>query len=245
MKKNDLRTGDIVVMRYNGELGVILLETNIILFQNNGREDLDDYDENMIYLYDDDAIMEVYRNADFREIDDEEDTPIYQSDVNWIRPSKEEREAFRAEMNAKHEEEMRKFLERLEERNENHINIIAQAIYGNRTLMKIERNRFDNFILGELNSNMYPDANIEKIIVPSPKCKDIVIVYGKKEEEEELQNVSKWYQEDGSITKPLAIIPELDLKIYSRCLVCRIDENGIFQSLQEDDAQYFIDYLAS
>lgn len=245
MKKNDLRTGDIVVMKYNGELGVILLETNIILFQNNGREDLDDYDENMIYLYDDDAIMEVYRESDFYEVDSDEVEVLYQRDKNWKRPSKEERDAFHAKMEEKREKEYKKWLERLEERNENHIDIIAQAIYGNRTLMKIERNRFDNYILGELSSNMYPDANIEKIIVPSPKCKDIVIVYGKKEEEEKLQNVSKWYQEDGYIAKPLAIIPELDLKIYSRCLVCRIDENGIFQSLQKDDAQYFIDYLAA
>ena len=33
--------------------------------------------------------------------------------------------------------------------------------------------------------------------------------------------------------KPLATIPELDLTLYSRCLVCRMNEDGTFASLEK------------
>ena len=59
--KSDLRTGDIVVTR-DGSLGVVILDTNIILYQNNGFDDLDLFTEDL--MSDDECrqcdIMEVY-----------------------------------------------------------------------------------------------------------------------------------------------------------------------------------------
>lgn len=62
IKKSELMTGDIVVTR-TGSLGVVILEKNIILYQNSGYDELDLFTDNM--LSDDDCrdcdIMEVYR----------------------------------------------------------------------------------------------------------------------------------------------------------------------------------------
>lgn len=47
MKKTDLMTGDIVVTR-NGELGVIILEKDIILYQNSGMDSLSMFTDDML-----------------------------------------------------------------------------------------------------------------------------------------------------------------------------------------------------
>ena len=63
--KDDLRTGDIVVLR-DRELGVVIAEKGVILFQNSGMDYLDEYTEDL--LLDDTSldqpvcdIMEVIR----------------------------------------------------------------------------------------------------------------------------------------------------------------------------------------
>ena len=46
--KKDLRTGDIVVLR-DRELGVVIAEKEVILYQNIGMSFLDDYFEDLLY----------------------------------------------------------------------------------------------------------------------------------------------------------------------------------------------------
>ena len=46
--KDDLRTGDIVVLR-DRELGVVIAEKGVILFQNIGMGILDDYCDDLLY----------------------------------------------------------------------------------------------------------------------------------------------------------------------------------------------------
>jgi hypothetical protein len=45
-------------------------------------------------------------------------------------------------------------------------------------------------------------------------------------------------------TKPVAIIPDLNLEIYSRCIVCRIDDDGNFESITPSDYEAMKKYLA-
>ena len=37
---------------------------------------------------------------------------------------------------------------------------------------------------------------------------------------------------------------ELDLTLYSRCIVCRMDEDGEFESLEYEDGSLFMHYLS-
>ena len=37
---------------------------------------------------------------------------------------------------------------------------------------------------------------------------------------------------------------ESDIEIYSRCIVCRVNESGELESLREGDYEKFVKYLA-
>ena len=52
------------------------------------------------------------------------------------------------------------------------------------------------------------------------------------------------YEIDGYVVKPLAIIPELDLEIYSRPIACRMSEDGKLLSLQDEDYEVLFKYFA-
>jgi hypothetical protein len=69
-------------------------------------------------------------------------------------------------------------------------------------------------------------------------------LYNKLFEEEQLKEKAEVYEKRGYVMKPLATIPELDLTLYSRCLVCRMNADGTFASLEKEDFEKFIDYLA-
>lgn len=112
------------------------------------------------------------------------------------------------------------------------IYIVAQAFYGNRIETEISREEIDHFILGYLDSSIKITEKIDRTIVRVPNTENIVIVYNKYEEE------------NHSNMNPLAIIPENNIKIYSRCIVCRMNDNGEFESLQGEDYDQFMKYLA-
>lgn len=57
------------------------------------------------------------------------------------------------------------------------------------------------------------------------------------------QYKEKVFQEDNYILKPTAFIPEHDIEIYSKCIVCGITENGDLTDIPFDDDKIF-DYLA-
>ena len=124
------------------------------------------------------------------------------------------------------------------------LNVVAQAFYGNRTRTTVYENDLDRFILGYLNDSFVVNKKIDRTIVNIPNFDNIVIVYNKYQEEDELKRKEKLLKEEDYELKPLVIIPENDFEIYSRCIVCRIDENGELESLQNGDYQKFVKYLA-
>ena len=46
MKKEDLRNGDIIVLR-EGELGIYLETSRVIVYQTNGMDDIDMFDDDL------------------------------------------------------------------------------------------------------------------------------------------------------------------------------------------------------
>lgn len=115
----------------------------------------------------------------------------------------------------------------------NLINIVAQAFYGNRTTTEISREEIDSFILGYLDDSIKITSEIDRTIIHVPNTDNVVIVYNKYEENKIDSNA-----------RPLVIIPENDIKIYSRCIVCRMNNDGEFESLQNNDYNKFMKYLA-
>ena len=129
------------------------------------------------------------------------------------------------------------------------IEIIAQAFYGNRTGTAISAEHVDAFILGYLDSTLFGDeeaarAAASRGVIHVPGTKDVVLLYNKDEEAECLEDKERYFQRDGYVLKPLASIPELGVELYSRCIACRMDENGKLQSLQPEDYRAVMQYLA-
>ena len=119
--------------------------------------------------------------------------------------------------------------------NNNLVRIVSQAFYGNRTETEIERENIDRFVLGYLDNDIPIINEIDRTIVRVPNTDNIVIVYNKHKEAEARRNEHK---------NPLAVIAERDIEIYSRCIVCRVNENGELESLQDGDYEKFVEYLA-
>lgn len=124
------------------------------------------------------------------------------------------------------------------------ISIIAQAFYGNRTGTEIKKENVDRFILGVLDDSIPIVETIDRTVIPIPNLENLVIVYNKHQEGEKLKDKEKYLKEDGYELKPLAFIPEEKLEIYSRCIVCRVNEEGELESLEEGDYEKFVKYLA-
>lgn len=127
--------------------------------------------------------------------------------------------------------------------NKSTISIVAQAFYGNRTGTEIKPERVDAFILGYMDDTIGKYEKVDRTIVSVPNTDNIVIVYNKYQEEERLQRKEELLNNEGYELKPVAVIPENNIEIYSRCIVCRID-NGKLVSLQDGDYEKFAKYLA-
>ena len=125
----------------------------------------------------------------------------------------------------------------------NEIRVMAQGFYGNRTVTNIKKENVDRFILGYLDDSLKITENIDRTIVGIPNTNNIVIVYNKYEEENELNRKNELMKNEGYEMKPLAVIPEENIEVYSRCIACRMDEHGELESLREDDFYKIEKYL--
>ena len=260
MKKEELKNGSIVVLRC-GYPGVVIKygdgsNDGYILYQEIGMDEF--------YLFSDDLtcedgedwdIMEVYGNSNgicsFLDIEHENDLPDWSRDINWQRPTAEERKAREAEFERQRlqmEEEMRRLAE---ERRKDCISIITQCYYGNRTGTEIRRDNVKSFIRGCLAPELFDDSgDVELKTIPVPGDENIVIVYDLTRENEKLnsdqaQSAEEHRKEFGSYPRYYVTcsIPELGVELHTRCFACRIDRDGVFQSLEDGDEEKFIDYF--
>lgn len=229
MKKQDLRNGDIVLTR-GGELGVVILDLEYVLYQNIGMDDLILFTDDLLAdgLERDFDIMEVYRGCSFIDLEDE--MPIYQRlDDAGIQEIEEQ---YKNLQPVKSEPKQPKEL----------LEIVTQAFYGNRTGLTIKKENVDHLLEGNTSGDRelyYPNG---RTIIQLPNSK-AVLVYNKYQEEYQLKQNEEWLLEDGYVAKPLASIPELNLDIYSRCFICRMDEQGNLQNIEDEDDEVIEKYL--
>ena len=238
MTKKDLLTGDIIVNR-SGYLGVVLKDEDTVLYQLIGSDPLSEFNDDLTFDdedYRDGDIMQVYRNSSFLDVDNNEDSPIYQKDYSWHRPSKEEREAHEKALEKERQKQLEEMRTATEEKKKENIFIIAQQFYGNRVGLEINRNEVDSFLLGYTSAKDMTDGEyVDRKIIRVPGTDNIVIVYDQKQE--------KGYITENNKDVISCEIPEINFKIHTRCFACRIDENEELQSLESDDGKIFIDYF--
>ena len=68
-------------------------------------------------------------------------------------------------------------------------------------------------------------------MIKVPGTENLVIVYDQ-------------YKEDPTHPRVSCEIPELGITLHSRCFGCRIDENGVLQSLKHEDGKVLVKYFS-
>lgn len=256
MTINELKNGNIILNR-QGTPGVVINE-DYIIYQNRGMDWLDNFFEDLSYFDGDRTefdIMEVYEQGCFSDYMDY--TRVWKRNENWHRPVgkkngvniEEMKERFQALKDARHERE--------NVTQNACISVIAQQFYGNRTSTQVNRDELDYFLRGRLSREVYKFedlSDMDRRIVHIPSAEHIVIVYDQTQEDEYVNvefpesynRLSAWYREGTGreMTMPISCeIPEIDFKIHTRCIACRIDEKGVLQSLEDNDYKQFIHYF--
>lgn len=257
MKKEELMNGSIVVTR-GGYLGVVIRDEDdgYILYQKIGIDDLADFNDDLTSKDGEDwDIMEVYGDrfncCSFRAIDHDDPNPVWFREYDWHHPTAEEREAREAEWEKKRLQMVEEMRRQEEARmREVYISVITQCCLGSRAKVQITRDdvkRFISNILAPVPDSVFSDMELRTITVPGDK--NIVIVYDKTREDEYLNGTLPEYYDDYrrrpgvELPKETCSIPEIGVELHTRCLACRIDENGVFQSLEDGDEEKFIDYF--
>ena len=248
MTGKDLKPLDIVVLR-EGTVGVCVESAGelCILYQDCGYDEVDfEFDDELKHESGgpDFDIMRVYREPHGEILPlvgyEEDGELIYERDRSWKLPTPEEREEMRLERERLHEEEVKKRAEESKKaiHTEKWLFILAQAFYGNRTVTKITEDRIDSFILGYVSAEaiereMKPE-DIDRTIVRIPGTENLVLIYNRYRDE-------KCKKRGIRMT---ARIPEINLVLNSRCIVLRMNDDGSFASIEDEDFEKVMKYLA-
>ena len=125
------------------------------------------------------------------------------------------------------------------------IYVLMMGFYGNRTVVDMPREKlenksndinFEHMILGILDKvAITGDEKFDTTILSIPNTNNLVILYNKYQEEE----VKARKQ-----TKPLISIPTENIEIYSRCAICRQENDGKLNSIEPQDMNTILNYLA-
>ena len=130
--------------------------------------------------------------------------------------------------------------------------ILIQHFYGNRTVTFISLDDFDAIMLGHLDTKLFDKTRdrekIDRTIIRIPDTENLVLVYNKYQEEECLNKLQQFIQDINKCKhrfNPSAVIPEKGIVLYSRCIACRINEDGALVSLEEEDCPKVVKYLTA
>lgn len=115
------------------------------------------------------------------------------------------------------------------------IRVVMQAFYGNKNICCIPDDAIDRYIIGLLDKNfahLIKEDEKDRTIIRIPNTKNLVLIYNKC-----MENKHK-------NSKETANIPEIGLVLHSRCIVCRIDDNGNLMDIEPEDCKKIDKYLA-
>ena len=132
------------------------------------------------------------------------------------------------------------------------ITILIQHFYGNRTTTYISPDDFDAIMLGCLDKKLFEERHdrekIDRTVIRVPDTENVVLVYNKYQEEERLKELQHFIQEvykNRYRFNPSAVIPEMGIVLFSRCIACRINEDGALISLEKEDYPKVVQYLTA
>lgn len=252
--KDDLRSCDVVVRR-DGCLGIVVKSGNelVIVYQTGGFDTLDEFDDDLLNAthFEDEIqfdIMVVYRSPGIGngfELYYEEEQ-VFCRDETWEDPNipileekhRKERERYDAQRAAKYAA-----MPKVEKPEQNVIHVMVQAFYGNCVITMVDTKDADRLIHGNP-TFMYEKVDRKTVRVPDHE--NLVILYDAGEEERLRERFAKLMKErrtESGGPKPLCVIPEYSLELYSRPLACRMDESGKLLSIEQEDIEIICRYF--
>lgn len=242
--KKDLRTGDIIETR-NGERGVVILELDCILYQAGG---LDIFEE---VITDDLFIDGPQREGDIFKVYRDTEGPLGFNKLFGLDPIFQRRNDKRtreraAELSEKHDRTKGK----------------VSVILFNSWFRRCERSHTDpclsNRLAGQDAQVGHIDMDIseapsmtacgqieiDRTFIPVPGTENLYIFYSVHQEEWR----RKMWEEDRmgrhhEEREPIIIIPEIDISIYSRCMLVRKESSDKLTNLKEGDYEAVLPYL--
>lgn len=252
--KKDLRSCDVVVLR-DGWLGIVVESRNelVIVYQTGGFDTLDEFDDDLLNAthFEDEKqfdIMAVYRSPGVGngfELYYEEEM-VFCRDETWEDPNipileekhRKEREIYDAQRAAKYAA-----MPKAEKPKQDVIHVMVQAFHGNCVITMVDTEDVDRLIHGDLT---YMDMEVDRKTIHIPDHENLVILYDAGEEKRLRERFAKLMKErvtESGGPKPLCVIPQYDVQIYSRPLACRMDENGKLLSIEEEDIEIICRYF--
>lgn len=107
------------------------------------------------------------------------------------------------------------------------------------TAMTIQKEAVDYFVVGYtgIPKELFGYDKIDRTIIEIPDTENLVLVYNK------YQEIDYCTEKANKDIKPFVDIAEKNIKLYSPCIVCRINKDKTFTSITNEDYNKFIKYL--
>lgn len=232
--KKDLQTGDIIETR-NGERGVVILEKNCIVYQAGGFDELD--------VFTDDLFVDgPEREGDVFKVYREIVGPIgfnnrFGAAPVFRRRNDKTAKKRAAELSDKYEMKKGKarviILEPCFRR--------CQKSYVDVTLKSDDA----DFALSEAPTlTVLGKIKIDRTFIPVPHAENLFFLYNKYQEERHLRlDREREGRGDLKENEPIIIIPEDNIRIHSRSMIVRMNEDGMLEDLREEDFDKAEKYL--
>ena len=98
----------------------------------------------------------------------------------------------------------------------------------------VDREKIDGFILGCVHC-VHDEKMIDRTVVLLPFADNLILIYNKNMEDSQRELNEEAKTVLNYIAKPQVVIPELNLEIYSRCIIFRRGSDGQPESLRGED----------
>lgn len=106
----------------------------------------------------------------------------------------------------------------------------------------VDQEKVDGFILGCVHCT-HDESLIDRTVVPLPFADNLILIYNKNLEDSQRELNEEAKTVLNYIAKPQVVILELNLEIYSRCIICRRNSTGELESLHGEDFDLCKKYL--
>lgn len=228
--KRDLHSGDIIESR-NGERGVVVLEKDCIVYQAGGLDELE--------IFTDDLFIDgPQREGDIFKVFHDPNGPLGFNKLFGLKPV----------FARKDNEATKKRAEELNDRYDKTKGCVTALVFEpcyrrcEETHISALGENIDLVMSEAPSMTVCGQLKIDRTFIPIPQAESLFVVYNRYQEKWHLENVHRELSLKHDAT-PIVIIPEMNLRIHSRCMLVRMGPDNKFENLRDSDCEIIRNYL--